>query len=241
MRIIRIGRSQSNHYVLQHPSVSSSHADIRVLDNGIMEYVDHSTNGTLVNGRFVHNATVRLQGHEVLEFPGHIRVRVSEIVPSGGTVVDNLASYSYEDRPPRRPTPAPSYAASSSYSASRPEPDTAAAATPTEGMGFGETLTYYFQHFSDFNGRARRQEYWYIVLWNVIFMAIPFVDFIWAVVTIIPGLAVSVRRLHDTGRSGAWLLLGLIPVVGFIVILIFTIEDSQPGTNQYGISPKYGA
>ena len=241
MRVIKIGRSQSNQYVIQHPSVSSSHADIRVLDNGIMEYVDHSTNGTLVNGRFVHNATVRLQGHEVLEFPGHIRVRVSEIVPSGGTVGDNLASYSYEERPPRRSTPPPSYAASPSYSDSRPEPETSAAATPTQGMGFGETLTYYFQHYADFSGRARRQEYWYIVLWNVIFMAVPFVDIIWAIATIIPGLAVSVRRLHDTGRSGAWLLLGLIPVVGFIVILIFTIEDSQPGANQYGISPKYGA
>ena len=213
MRIIRIGRSQSNHYVLQHPSVSSSHADLRVLDNGIMEYTDHSTNGTLVNGRFVHNATVRLQGHEVLEFPGHIRVRVSEIVPPGGTVVENLASNRYEDRPPRRPSSFSSY----NPEVSRQEPE---ASTPVQGMGFGETLTYYFQHYADFSGRARRQEYWYIVLWNVIFMAVPFVDIIWAVATIIPGLAVSVRRLHDTGRSGTWLLLALIPVVGFIVILM---------------------
>ena len=233
MRVITIGRSQSNQYVLQHPSVSGSHADIRVLDNGMMEFTDHSTNGTLVNGRFVRHATVRLQGHEVLEFPGHICVRVSEIVPSGGTVVDSFASESYEDRPPRRPSSFSSYNA-----ASRPEANTS---SPRQGMGFGETLTYYFQHYADFNGRARRQEYWYIVLWNVIFMAVPFVDIIWAVATIIPGLAVSVRRLHDTGRSGAWLLLGLIPVVGFIVILIFTLEDSQPGANQYGISPKYGA
>ena len=55
---------------------------------------------------------------------------------------------------------------------------------------------------------------------------------------LLPSLAVNVRRLHDTGRSGWWILIGLIPVIGFIVLLVFECQDSQPGTNAYGPSPK---
>ncbi|MBR1570927.1 MAG: DUF805 domain-containing protein [Bacteroidales bacterium] len=229
MKVIKIGRSQSNDYVLQHPSVSSSHAEIRIGDNGYLEFIDHSTNGTLVNRSFVHNASCRLTGNETLEFPGHISVRVAELIPSGATVVDRFAASSHSPASSYSPAPAykPAYSAPS-YSGPQPP------------MGFGETLSYYFRHYADFSGRARRSEYWYIVLWDLIFSLVPGVNVAWALVTIIPGLAVSVRRLHDTGRSGWWLLLGLIPLVGFIVILIFTLEDSERRTNDYGESPKYG-
>jgi uncharacterized membrane protein YhaH (DUF805 family) len=54
----------------------------------------------------------------------------------------------------------------------------------------------------------------------------------------LPGLTVAVRRLHDTNRSGWWVLIGLIPFIGFIVLLVFLVQDSDPGTNQYGPSPK---
>jgi uncharacterized membrane protein YhaH (DUF805 family) len=54
---------------------------------------------------------------------------------------------------------------------------------------------------------------------------------------LIPSLAVSVRRLHDTGRSGWWILLGIIPLLG-LVVLFFAAQDSQPGDNQYGPNPK---
>jgi uncharacterized membrane protein YhaH (DUF805 family) len=55
---------------------------------------------------------------------------------------------------------------------------------------------------------------------------------------LIPSLAVAVRRLHDTGRSGWWLLIGLIPVIGAIVLLVFLVMDSQPGDNEYGPPSK---
>lgn len=61
---------------------------------------------------------------------------------------------------------------------------------------------------------------------------------IYILATIIPSLAVTVRRLHDTGRSGWWYFITLIPFIGFLIVLFFLIEDSQPGKNQYGANPK---
>ena len=62
--------------------------------------------------------------------------------------------------------------------------------------------------------------------------------YLWSLAMFIPGLAVSVRRLHDIGRSGWWLLLSLIPLVGAIILIIWYCTDSQPGANQYGSNPK---
>lgn len=61
---------------------------------------------------------------------------------------------------------------------------------------------------------------------------------IYTIAVIIPGLAVGVRRLHDTGKSGWWLLITLVPIIGAIVVLIFQLQDSQQGENQYGPNPK---
>lgn len=111
--------------------------------------------------------------------------------------------------------------------------------TINPGMGFGETLAYFFDHYLDFNGRARRKEYWYMVLWNLIFM-IPFPLYpIWFLVTMIPFLALMCRRLHDQGLSGWFILIGLVPILGEIVIFVFTLIDSEPNTNRWGSSPKY--
>jgi uncharacterized membrane protein YhaH (DUF805 family) len=64
---------------------------------------------------------------------------------------------------------------------------------------------------------------------------------IYGLAVLIPGLAVSVRRLHDTDRSGWWLLIVLIPLIGAIVILVFMVQDSKLGENQYGSNPKGAA
>ncbi len=106
-----------------------------------------------------------------------------------------------------------------------------------------------------FSGRARRKEYWYFALFNIIIsIALAVIDGVtgtlhaevgvgllsglYTVAIVIPSLAVTFRRLHDTDRSGWWLLLGLIPLVGAIVLLIFMVQDSKPGENRYGASPK---
>jgi len=109
--------------------------------------------------------------------------------------------------------------------------------------------------YAVFNGRARREEYWYFLLFNLIIsivlkgidsviggssaeVGISLLGGIYSLVILIPGIAVSVRRLHDTDRSGWWLLIGLIPLIGAIVLVVFMVQDSKPGENQYGPNPK---
>ena len=103
--------------------------------------------------------------------------------------------------------------------------------------------------YAVFNGRARRKEYWMFFLFNlIILLVIGFVEglfgspgiigVLYSLAILIPGIAVSVRRLHDTGRSGWWLLIGFIPLLGVIVLLVFMVLDSKPGENQYGANPK---
>jgi uncharacterized membrane protein YhaH (DUF805 family) len=112
--------------------------------------------------------------------------------------------------------------------------------------------------YAVFSGRSRRKEYWFFVLFNVLAsIVLAAVDgatgslnpetgmgtlgTIYALAVLLPSLAVSVRRLHDTGRSGWWLLIGLVPVIGAIVLLVFMVQDSKPGENQFGANPKGAA
>ena len=103
--------------------------------------------------------------------------------------------------------------------------------------------------YAEFNGRARRTEYWMFALINgIIYFLLNlvevmlggpgFVGMIYGLAILISGLAVTVRRLHDTGRSGWWLLIAFVPIVGSIVLLVFMVQDSTPGPNNFGPSPK---
>jgi len=105
------------------------------------------------------------------------------------------------------------------------------------------------KNYAGFTGRARRQEYWMFLLFNMIIaVVLGFIEglfgspgilgAIYSLAVLVPSIAVSMRRLHDTGRSGLWLLIGFVPVLGAIVLLIFFIQDSMQGSNQYGPSPK---
>lgn len=109
--------------------------------------------------------------------------------------------------------------------------------------------------YAVFEGRARRKEYWFFILFNVLIsMALGFVDRfignvnpetgigvlsgIYTLGVMIPGIAVSVRRLHDTGRSGWWLLITFLPIIGAIIFFYFMVLDSDTESNEYGPSPK---
>ena len=109
--------------------------------------------------------------------------------------------------------------------------------------------------YATFSGRAQRAEYWYFVLFYILILfgltlidsitgsysaesGMGLLEGIFTLLLLIPSIAVGARRLHDTGRSGWWLLIALIPLVGAIVLLVFTVQDSTPGENQYGPNPK---
>jgi len=103
--------------------------------------------------------------------------------------------------------------------------------------------------YSDFSGRARRKELWTFALISflislgitvlaMILRPIGVLSWIYSLAVLIPSIAVGVRRLHDTGRSGWMMLLGLIPIVGAIILLVFFFQDSAPGDNEYGLNPK---
>lgn len=111
------------------------------------------------------------------------------------------------------------------------------------------------RQYGDFNTRARRKEYWTFFIFNLLFgLAALLLDnalklnyqgmeygpiyIIYSFGTLIPGIAVVVRRLHDTGRSGWMLLIALIPFIGAIWLLILLTMNSQSGENKYGPNPK---
>ncbi|MGN1172458.1 MAG: DUF805 domain-containing protein [Muribaculaceae bacterium] len=104
-------------------------------------------------------------------------------------------------------------------------------------VSFGEAISRAFNNYANFNGRASRSEYWWFALFNFILGCIPFVNILAGLALLIPSLALGARRLHDTGRSGWWLLLALIPF-GAIVLLVFFCQDSQPMPNEYGPVPN---
>jgi len=107
--------------------------------------------------------------------------------------------------------------------------------------------------YAVFTGRARRKEYWYFFLFNIIISFVlgliegllgmfpeahqSVLATLYSLAVLLPAIGVSIRRLHDTGRSGWWLLIGLIPILGAIVLLVFMVQDSEPGDNRFGPSP----
>ena len=118
-------------------------------------------------------------------------------------------------------------------------------------MTFLEAVKTCFLNYANFKGRARRSEYWYFGLFNLIVAIVLMIIggvpskyhsntllTLYQLAVCCPGLAVSWRRLHDIGKSGKYILFNLIPIVGSIIFLVWTVQDSQPGTNQYGHNPK---
>ncbi len=109
--------------------------------------------------------------------------------------------------------------------------------------------------YATFRGRSRRSEYWFFVLFYLLIaVALAVLDVLlgtfseddglglfsglFALAMLLPTLAVGVRRLHDIGRTGWWLLIAFVPIVGPIVLIVFAVKDSEPGTNAYGPNPK---
>lgn len=123
-------------------------------------------------------------------------------------------------------------------------------------MSFGDAIKSVFSQYVGFKGRARRSEYWWFVLFtflvilaaaildNVLGLTVGedsstgYITLVAYLALLLPTLAVAVRRLHDTDRAGWWLLIGLVPIVGGIVLLVFYVLDSTLGANRFGPNPK---
>lgn len=114
------------------------------------------------------------------------------------------------------------------------------------------------KNYATFSGRARRKEYWiFFLISALISIVLTLLDILlgtysveyeaglfsglYSLLILIPSIAVVVRRLHDTDRSGWWILISLIPLIGVIVLFVFMCLDSQPGTNRFGVNPKEAA
>ena len=108
----------------------------------------------------------------------------------------------------------------------------------SQEIGFGDAIKICFNKFAEFEGRARRSEFWWWYLFTVLVGWIPYIGWLASLVFLIPSLAVGARRLHDTGRSGWLQFLMLVPCIGSIILIIWWCEDSK-GDNEYGPSPKY--
>ena len=109
----------------------------------------------------------------------------------------------------------------------------------------------FFKNYTNFSGRTRRSDYWNVVLDNIIISIVlsilvgflgsiaTVLSAVYLLVTLLPGLAICIRRLHDIGKNGAYLLISFIPIVGAIILIVWFTKDSQAGSNEYGENPKY--
>jgi uncharacterized membrane protein YhaH (DUF805 family) len=114
-------------------------------------------------------------------------------------------------------------------------------------MGFGQAISAGFSNYVNFSGRACRSEYWYWVLFVILadivagiidyLLGMQIVSSLFGLVTLLPGIAVSIRRLHDLDRTGWWILLALIPLIGWIILLIWYISKGTDGPNRFGPDP----
>ena len=111
-----------------------------------------------------------------------------------------------------------------------------------------------FRNYDDFSGRARRKEYWLFLLINMVIMCVAAIlDYVvgthevtrfgvlgllWLAAIAVPSWAVGVRRLHDSGRSGWWLLVSLVPFIGPLAIIVLILLPGTPGENEYGRNPR---
>jgi|ERR1700722_15602796 uncharacterized membrane protein YhaH (DUF805 family) len=114
-------------------------------------------------------------------------------------------------------------------------------------MGFGQAISSGFSNYVNFSGRSCRSEYWYWILFIIVAdivagiidyaIGIQVVTGLFGLATILPNLAVAIRRLHDLDRTGWWIFIGLIPLVGWIILIIWYCTRGTNGPNRFGPDP----
>lgn len=107
---------------------------------------------------------------------------------------------------------------------------------PLYGATFGEAIGRFWTKYATFDGRASRSEYWFAYLFFILLVWVPLLN----LAMIIPMIAVAVRRLHDTNRSGVYYLFGFIPLAGWIIMLVFLVGESVPAGARFDLTARYG-
>lgn len=259
-----IGRNPDNNIIVPHPSVSGYHADLIFNDStgeGQYVYIDHSTNGTLVNGQWVKNSSCI--------------VTVNDTIVLAGCVVFDWSAFGYFNKPqPINSNPSAHQYAGEYNGASKNAFSQNSDSRISEDITFVGALKSFFNKYVDFKGRATRREFWFMFLWMLIFstalslITVPFSissslgalglleldDFdisafwsalsglgwcltlysVYELVMIIPSLSLLVRRIHDTGKDGLWILMLLVPFANIVFFFIWTLTSSEPRPNKWG-------
>jgi uncharacterized membrane protein YhaH (DUF805 family) len=143
------------------------------------------------------------------------------------------------------------------YPAYAPAPAYSGGSAPAPQMGMPEAVSTVLTQYATFSGRARRSEFWWFFLASFLASVVAaiidgaigsdlgggtgVVGLLLTLALAIPTLAVGARRLHDTGRSGWWQLIAVVPLVGIILLIVWWATDGHPNPNQHGPSPKYPA
>ncbi|WP_304959280.1 DUF805 domain-containing protein [uncultured Muribaculum sp.] len=111
----------------------------------------------------------------------------------------------------------------------------------TSYLGFVDAVKICFNKYADFKGRATRAEYWWwylcTVLVSLVLGWIPFLGWAVSVALLVPTLAVSWRRMHDIGKGGGWWFINFIPLVGWILWIVWCCQQSEPMPNRFGPRP----
>lgn len=259
-----IGRNPDNNIIVPHPSVSGYHADLIYSDSmGVPQYtfIDHSTNGTYINGQWIKNTSCQVGYNDIILLAGCVTFDWT-----------SFGQHNVAQQPYANPTawhiPVGHTGGQSSFYSQE------AVAHTTSEITFVGALKSFFNKYVDFKGRATRREYWYMVLWMMIFTSVlslvtfpfsfssifgvfevfGFDDFsiatllsamsglgwcltlhaIFCLVMFIPSLALLVRRIHDTGKDGLWILMLLVPIASIVFFFIWTLTPSEPRPNKWG-------
>lgn len=115
-------------------------------------------------------------------------------------------------------------------------------------MDFMTAVRSCLSRYTDFEGRSQRSEFWWFFLFNIIGSAVanaidtailgfPVLGILWSLGLLIPGIAVSIRRMHDLDKSGWWIFIVLVPVVGFLIYLYWVVQRGTVGPNRFGADP----
>ena len=241
IRQFTIGRNPNNNIVIPNPTVSGYHGDLIVDDSsGFSQYtfIDHSTNGTLINGQLLRNASCFVIYNDSILLAGNVPFDWRNLDYTNNNTISNFA-----------PQPVNSVERNGG------------------GISFGGALKSFFHNYVNFSGRATRREFWFVFLWLIIFQTalslllfplaissiggiVEFYDYpvhallglgwymlIWSIYGLalfLPQLSLLVRRIHDTGRDGLWILMLLVPLANIVFFFIWTLSPSENKPNKWG-------